>query len=299
MSEFLKFAYELLSQVVYNIVNWLAGFLKLFITGWVEYFLIFRTYFPTLNIPAKILSVLLMLVLFAVPIVAVVIIVRRVMLHHQLKADKTDNAVLYKEIGRLNKQVLSLIDEKNSILALKVNAMGGTERIPYMGASALTDDVIPTVENVTGNVPVRTVESTASTEAAAEVKETAEKAVEKAAETVEKTAEAAKTTAKKTATKAKAATTKKATAAKKTVKAKADAVKTETKKRVTRKPTKKIVLQYLGKEFDEAELTERAIAQFNSVEGGVAVKTITMYLKPEEDAAYYVINDQYTGRVDF
>lgn len=80
MSEFLKFAYELLSQVVYNIVNWLAGFLKLFITGWVEYFLIFRTYFPTLNIPAKILSVLLMLVLFAVPIVAVVIIVRRVML---------------------------------------------------------------------------------------------------------------------------------------------------------------------------------------------------------------------------
>ena len=168
MSEFLKFAYELLSQVVYNIVNWLAGFLKLFITGWVEYFLIFRTYFPTLNIPAKILSVLLMLVLFAVPIVAVVIIVRRVMLHHQLKADKTDNAVLYKEIGRLNKQMLSLIDEKNSILALKVNAMGGTERIPYMGASALTDDVIPTVENVTGNVPVRTVESAASTEAAAE-----------------------------------------------------------------------------------------------------------------------------------
>ena len=56
---------------------------------------------------------------------------------------------------------------------------------------------------------------------------------------------------------------------------------------------------YLGKEFDEAELTERAIAQFNSIEGGVAVKTITMYLKPEEDAAYYVINDQYTGRVDF
>ena len=160
------------------------------------------------------------------------------------------------------------------------------------------------VEATKAVVEEKTVEvKEAVKEAAAEVKETAketaEKAVEKAAETVEKTAEAAKTTAKKTATKAKAATTKKATAAKKTVKAKADAVKTETKKRVTRKPTKKIVLQYLGKEFDEAELTERAIAQFNSVEGGVAVKTITMYLKPEEDAAYYVINDQYTGRVDF
>ena len=104
------------------------------------------------------------------------------------------------------------------------------------------------------------------------VKETAAKAEEAAKETVEKAAE-------------------KATEAAAEVK--------ETKKRVTRKPTKKIVLQYLGKEFDEAELTERAIAQFNSVEGGVAVKTITMYLKPEEDAAYYVINDQYTGRVDF
>ena len=42
MSEFLKFAYEVLSQVVYNIVTWLAGFLTLFITGWVQYFNIFQ-----------------------------------------------------------------------------------------------------------------------------------------------------------------------------------------------------------------------------------------------------------------
>ena len=41
MSEFSKFAYEVLSQVVYNIVTWLAGFLTLFITGWVQYFNIF------------------------------------------------------------------------------------------------------------------------------------------------------------------------------------------------------------------------------------------------------------------
>ena len=125
-----------------------------------------------------------------------------------------------------------------------------------------------------------------------------EKAVEEKAvevkEAVKETAEKVEEAAKETT-----ATTRKTAAAKKTVKEKADAVKTETKRKVTRKPTKKIVLQYLGKEFDEAELTERAIAQFNSIEGGVAVKTITMYLKPEDDAAYYVINDQYTGRVDF
>ena len=149
MSEFLKFAYELLSQVVYNIVCWLAASLKLLITGWAEYFMIFKTYFPTLSIVGKILSVLLMLILAAIPIVAIILLVRRAILRHQLKVDNVDNEVLYKEIGRLNKQVLDLMEEKNSILALKVNAMGGTERIPYMGASALTDDEIPTVENVT------------------------------------------------------------------------------------------------------------------------------------------------------
>ena len=153
MSEFLKFAYELLSQVLYNIVQWLAAFVRLLLTGWVEYFLIFRTYFPTLNIPAKILSVLLMLVLIAIPVLIVVLLVRHLIMRHKLKMDKTDNAELYREIGRLNKQVISLVDEKNRILALKVNAMGGTARIPYVGASALADDVLPTVGNVTGNVP--------------------------------------------------------------------------------------------------------------------------------------------------
>ena len=150
MSGFLKFAFEVLSQVVYNLVAWLAAFVKLFITGWAEYFTIFFTYFKTLDLPGKVLSVLLMLLLIAIPVLLLVILIRHLILRHQLKADQVDNAVLYKEIGRLNKQVLSLMDEKNRILALKVNAMGGTERIPYVGASALTDDVLPTVGNVTG-----------------------------------------------------------------------------------------------------------------------------------------------------
>ena len=151
MSAFLKFAYEVLSQVVYNLVTWVAAFIRLFITGWVQYFLIFKTYFPTLNILAKILSVILMLLLLAIPVVIIILLIRRMILHHQLKADSTDNATLYREIGRLNKQVLDLMEEKNNILALKVNAMGGVERIPYMGASALTEDTIPSLENVTGN----------------------------------------------------------------------------------------------------------------------------------------------------
>ena len=168
MSEFLKFAFEVLSQVVYNLVTWLVAFVRVFITGWIEYFQIFGTYFPTLSIAGKVLSILLMILLAAIPIAIIIFLIRRAILHHQLKADHSDNAALYREIGRLNKQVLSLMDEKNSILALKVNAMGGTKRIPYMGASALTDDTIPTVGNVTsGKAAVAAAETAAAAAPAA------------------------------------------------------------------------------------------------------------------------------------
>jgi hypothetical protein len=150
MSEFLKYAYEIIAKIIYNIAEVFAAIYYLFIGSWPEYILIFESYFPNLVIVAKILAVILSLILAAIPIVLLVVIIRRTILHIQLKADKDDNVSLYKEIGRLNKQVLNLIDEKNKILAIKVNTMGGTERIPYMGASALTDDVIPTLGNVTG-----------------------------------------------------------------------------------------------------------------------------------------------------
>lgn len=150
MSEFLSFAWELLAKVAYNIAAMFASILNLLIFGWIDYFNIFITYFTTFDIVGKIGAVILFALLVAIPVLIAVILVRRWKLHHELKADKSDNKVLYREIGRLNKQVLDLMDEKNKVLALKVNAMGGTKRIPYMGASALTDDTIPTVANVTG-----------------------------------------------------------------------------------------------------------------------------------------------------
>lgn len=98
----------------------------------------------------KIGAVILFALLIAVPVLFVLICVHRWRVNHQLKHDDTSNKALYREIGRLNKQVLDLMNEKNKVLALKVNAMGGTERIPYMGASALVDDTLPTVGNVVG-----------------------------------------------------------------------------------------------------------------------------------------------------
>ena len=150
MSEFLSFAWELLAKVVYNIVAVFASMLNLFIFGWVDYFNIFLTYFNTFDLVGKIGAVLLFALLIAIPVLIAIIVVRRWKLHRALKSDTSDNKTLYREIGRLNKQVLDLMDEKNKLLALKVNAMGGTQRIPYVGASALTDDSIPTVANVVG-----------------------------------------------------------------------------------------------------------------------------------------------------
>ena len=117
--------------------------------------------------------------------------------------------------------------------------------------------------------------------AAAMAKDTAEKAVEKTKDVAEKT----KTAAKKTAAR--------------TRKAVKEAAEAAPKRKYTRKPVKNVVLQYMGQEISEEELTERALAQFAATEETVPVKSITLYIKPEDNAAYYVINEQYTGCVKF
>ena len=154
MSDFFKLAYELISQIIYYLVEWIVsffnGFVQLFITGWAAYVSIFTTYFVEFNWALRLLAILLAVLLIAIPVVLCVLCVRRVVNRIRLKTDHEDNTVLLKEIGRLNRQVLGLMDEKSKILAMKVSSMGGVGKIPYMGASALLDDMIPTVQNVTG-----------------------------------------------------------------------------------------------------------------------------------------------------
>ena len=94
--------------------------------------------------------------------------------------------------------------------------------------------------------------------------------------------EAPKAEAKKTPAK-KATTTKKATTAKK------ETVKTETV----------ITIQHQGNEVTVASVEEKVKAAFVA-EGHKAstIKTLSIYVKPEEYAAYYVINGDYTGRIN-
>ena len=98
-----------MAKVVYNIAAVFGSILNLLVFGWLDYFSIFKTYFDTFDIVDKIGAVILFALLIAVPVLIVLICVHRWRVNHQLKHDDTSNKALYREIGRLNKQVLDLV----------------------------------------------------------------------------------------------------------------------------------------------------------------------------------------------
>ena len=97
--------------------------------------------------------------------------------------------------------------------------------------------------------------------------------------------EAKKPAAKKATTTKKAAPTKKATAAKKAATAE---VKTN------------IVLQYGDKNVTYDTIVTNAKNNFKYDMGGDvdSIKKLSVYVKPEENAAYYVVDDKVQGRID-
>lgn len=88
-------------------------------------------------------------------------------------------------------------------------------------------------------------------------------------------------------------------------KAPAKKAATTTKKAPAKKATKEvkketvITVQYQGNEVAVASVEDKVKAAFVA-EGHKAssIKTLNIYVKPEEFSAYYVINEKYTGRVD-
>lgn len=129
--------------------------------------------------------------------------------------------------------------------------------------------------------PVETKKEEVKTPVASEpktdVKNEVEKAVEKTTEKVAEKAAEVKADIKETVKK----TTAKATKA-----AKKEPVKPE------------IIVQYQNREVDTAAIEERVKDQFVA-EGHKAgfIRKLSIYIKPEEYSAYYVINDKFSGRV--
>lgn len=76
----------------------------------------------------------------------------------------------------------------------------------------------------------------------------------------------------------------------------AKAAKTEAPKRTT--PMKpQVYLQYDANQVEIDEVVAAAKAAFKAEKGRVAIKSCDIYLKPQEGAAYYVINEDFTGKI--
>lgn len=60
-----------------------------------------------------------------------------------------------------------------------------------------------------------------------------------------------------------------------------------------------IIVQYQGSEADISALTEAAKADFRQTKKRTLITALTLYVKPEERTAYYVINGVYEGKVPY
>ncbi|MDD7741059.1 MAG: DUF6465 family protein [Lachnospiraceae bacterium] len=111
---------------------------------------------------------------------------------------------------------------------------------------------------------------------------------------------AAKTTVKKTAAKK---TTVKAENAEESKKATRAAAKKATTRKTAAKKTsveETVILQFGGREINEKDLTARVKTIWTETLGNKEsdLKEIKIYVKPEEFAAYYVVNGDVTGSID-
>lgn len=127
-------------------------------------------------------------------------------------------------------------------------------------------------------------------------KETVKAAEEKAAVKAVEEKVAAKAAEVKTAVKE---TVKEAVAEKKEKAVKTPKSTKPAKKAAKEEVKPEVFIQYEGKEAIVAEAIEKAKAEFVADGHRVSsIKSLQVYLKPEEYAAYYVINQKFAGRVD-
>ncbi|WP_461882359.1 DUF6465 family protein [Fusicatenibacter sp.] len=147
-----------------------------------------------------------------------------------------------------------------------------------------------TAENETVKVETKAAKKTAT-----ETKKAGKDSVKEAAAAVETPAKAEK---KPTA---KAAKTTRTTAKKTTTKSAAAPKKAAAKKPAEKKaPEQEMILQFGGREIKEKDLYERICKIWIEGYGKKAdeLKSLKVYVKPEEFTAYYVINDDVTGSID-
>ena len=60
-----------------------------------------------------------------------------------------------------------------------------------------------------------------------------------------------------------------------------------------------VLLQYQGIDTDITALVEAAKAEFKAAHKRTRILSLQLYLKPEERAAYYVVNGDFEGKLTF
>ena len=140
------------------------------------------------------------------------------------------------------------------------------------------------------------VKKTVNTES---VKETAKKTAEVVKQAAKETGAVAKKAAKETADSVKKTAKETSTATKKVVKETTSAVKKTAKKEYTKLALKETYIQVGGREYKETEILKKVEESFLAAGHKItAMKNLQLYVKPEDGAAYYVVNGEITGRVD-
>ena len=109
---------------------------------------------------------------------------------------------------------------------------------------------------------------------------------------------AAKTEKKTNVKKAAVKTAAKKTADTKTTDNKATAKKPAAKKTAAKKTSveSKVYIQFFGKQVTTKDVLDSCEADYKS-NNKAAIKSIEVYVKPEDDVAYYVVNGDIQGKV--
>ena len=140
------------------------------------------------------------------------------------------------------------------------------------------------------------VKKTVNTES---VKETAKKTAEVVKQAAKETGAVAKKAAKETADSVKKTAKETSTATKKVVKETTSAVKKTAKKEYTKLALKETYIQVGGNEYKETEILKKVEESFLAAGHKItSMKNLQLYVKPEDGAAYYVVNSEITGRVE-
>ena len=59
-----------------------------------------------------------------------------------------------------------------------------------------------------------------------------------------------------------------------------------------------VFLEYQGIQTDMDVLAEAVKAAFHSTKKRTLITKLALYVKPEDNAAYYVVNEKYSGKID-